>query len=89
MLNIIWPLFIVISIIYSIFVGRIDQVNNSIFESAESAVQLTITFFGTICFWNGIMQIASSTTLISKITKLLNYRNNKKFYCLNILKGIK
>jgi len=72
MLNIIWPLFIIISVIYAIIVGRIDQVNNSIFESAESAVQLIITFFGTICLWNGIMQIASSTTLISKITKFLN-----------------
>lgn len=71
MLNILWPIFIIISFLYAIFVGRIDQVNSSIFESIESAVQLSITLLGTLCFWNGIMQIASKTTLINKITKIL------------------
>lgn len=72
MLNKIWPIFIIISIIYAILVGNIEQVNNSIFESAKEAVSLTITFFGTICLWNGIIQIASQNTLMEKMTKLLN-----------------
>ena len=72
MLNVIWPIFIIISVIYAIFSGRMEAVTNSIFESAESTVQLTITFFGTLCLWNGIMQIASKTTLIEKISKLLS-----------------
>ena len=49
-----------------------EFVTNSIFESAESSVQLTITFFGTLCLWNGIMQVASKTTLIEKISNLLS-----------------
>lgn len=72
MLNILWPLFIIISFVYAILNGNVNEVNNSIFESASQAVELTLTFFGTICLWNGIMQIASKTTLIEKITKLLN-----------------
>lgn len=72
MLNVIWPIFIIASVIYGVFAGRMDAVTNSIFESAESAVQLTITFFGTLCLWNGIMQIASKTTMIEKIAKLLS-----------------
>lgn len=72
MLNVIWPIFIIVSVIYGVFAGRMDAVTNSIFESAESAVQLTITFFGTLCLWNGIMQIASKTTMIEKIAKLLS-----------------
>lgn len=71
MLNIIWPAFIIISIIFGIFSGRMDAISNSIFESAESTVSLTITFFGTLCLWNGIMQIASKTTLMENIAKLL------------------
>ena len=71
MLNIIWPIFIIISIAYSFFVGRVDEVNTSIFESAESTVNLTLTFFGTLCLWNGIMEIASNTTLMEKLTKFL------------------
>ncbi len=72
MLNIIWPLFIIISFIYAIFTGKIADVSNGIFESAESAVSLTVTFFGTICLWNGIMQIAKKTSLMKKLTKLFS-----------------
>ena len=72
MLNVIWPIFIIISIVYAFCVGRVDQVNNSIFESAESTVNLTLTFFGTLCLWNGIMEIASNTTLMERLTKFLS-----------------
>ena len=72
MLNIICPLFIIISFIYAIFTGKIADVSNGIFESAESAVSLTVTFFGTICLWNGIMQIAKKTSLMKKLTKLFS-----------------
>ena len=71
MLNIIWPLFIIISFIYGIFAGRVNEINNEIFNSLESAVQLSITFLGTICLWTGIMKIASSTTLIKRLSNAL------------------
>lgn len=71
MLNIIWPIFIIISYIYAMLTGKVNEINNSIFESCESAVKLTITFLGTMCLWSGIMQIAKKTTLIDKLSKLL------------------
>lgn len=71
MLNIIWPIFIIISYIYAICVGKVSEINNSIFESCKSAVDLSITFLGTMCLWTGIMQIAKKTTLITKLTNLL------------------
>lgn len=71
LLNIIWPIFIIISIIYALIAGNIENVSNGIFESASSAVELTLTFFGTICLWNGIMKIAQETNLINCLTKLL------------------
>lgn len=87
MLNKLWPAFIIISYIYAIFTGNVENINNSIFESTSSAVELTITFLGTICLWNGIMKIATTTTLIEKLTKILSpiinflfpkTKNNKK-----------
>ena len=72
MLNIIWPIFIIISFIYAILNGRVAEVNNSVFESTKSAVELTISLLGTICLWNGIMQIASKTSIVKHLTKLLN-----------------
>ena len=72
MLNKLWPIFLIISIMYAIFTGNIEKLNNSIFESADNAVNLTITLFGTLCFWNGIMQIAMKSSLVETISKLLN-----------------
>lgn len=71
MLNVIWPIFIIISFIYAFLVGRVDDVNQSIFDSAASAVELSITFLGTMCLWNGVMKIVQETSLIEKLTKLL------------------
>lgn len=71
MLNIIWPAFIIISVIYALISGNIENVSNGIFDSANSAVQLTLTFFGTICLWNGIMEIAKKTSLTNALSKAL------------------
>ena len=71
MLNKIWPFFIIISFVYSIYTGNISNVNNAIFSSAEQTVSLCITMFGTLCLWNGIMKIAIKTSIIEKLTKFL------------------
>ena len=71
MLNKIWPFFIIISFIYAIYSGKIFNINNAIFSSADQTVELCLTLFGTICLWNGIMQIAVKTSLIEKLTKFL------------------
>ena len=71
MLNIIWPIFIIISYVYSCFSGNINDVNNGIFESCKSAVELTITFFGTITLWCGIMKIAENSSLSKNLSKFL------------------
>ena len=89
MLNIIWPIFIIISYIYATFSGRLENVNNAIFEYTKTAVELTITLLGTMCLWNGLMEIASNTKLINRINKVLSplvnflfseNKNNKKIH---------
>lgn len=72
MLNVLWPIFIIISYVYAIFNGNIENINNAIFESTESAVSLTITLFGTMCLWNGLMEIALNTNLINRLTRFLS-----------------
>lgn len=83
MLNIIWPIFIIISFIYAILNGRVAEVNNSIFESTKLAVELSISLLGTICLWNGIMQIASKTNIVKHLSKLLNPIMKKLFPDIN------
>lgn len=71
MLNIIWPLFIIISLIYAICFGKVNEVNLAIFDSVENAVQISIKLLGTICLWNGIIKIATNTTLVDRLNKKL------------------
>ena len=71
MLNILWPIFIIVSYTYACFSGNLENINNGIFSSCSDAVELTITFFGTITLWCGIMQIAEDSHLSEKLAKLL------------------
>lgn len=71
MLNIVWPFFIIISFSFAIFFGNLQELNASIFKSTEDAVNLSINLLGTMCFWNGIMQIANKTLIIEKLSNFL------------------
>ena len=79
MLNIIWPIFLIISFVYAILTGRLEQVNASIFEGTKSAVELCVNLLGTMCLWNGIMKIASKTNIVKKLTKLISPIMTKLF----------
>lgn len=71
MLNKIWPFFLIISFIFAIFSGKLPEVNNSIFESTSSAIELCLTLIGTMSLWCGIIKIAMRTSLIDKLIKFL------------------
>lgn len=71
MLNILWPIFIIISIIFAILSGNIENVNNTIFESAEDTLNFSLTLLGMTCLWSGIMEIASNTQIIEYLSKML------------------
>ena len=71
MLNILWPIFIIISIIYSIISGNLENINQSIFESTQNAVNLALNLIGMTCLWSGIMEIAINTNMIKFLNKLL------------------
>ena len=71
LLNIVWPIFIIISFIYGIFSGNLKELNSSIFESINSVIELSLNLLGTMCFWCGIMKIATETTVAEKLTKIL------------------
>ena len=72
MLNIIWPIFIIISVVYAFFSGNVENVSNGIFTILEDVICLYITFFGTMFLCNGIMEIARNTTFVDKLCKVFN-----------------
>lgn len=72
MLNILWPILILISYIYAIFSGNVEKINSAVFEYTDSAVSLTVTLLGTMCLWNGLMEIVQNTKLINILVKALS-----------------
>ena len=79
MINYIWGFFIIISIIFSIFTGSIENVNQSIFSSINDTVKFIINMFGSMCFWCGIIKIISETSLQEKMKKIILPINKKIF----------
>ena len=71
MLNKLWPFFIIVSFLFAIYAGKMDSLNQAIFDSANQTVQLCLTLLGTLCLWNGVMKIAMKTTLMEKLTRFL------------------
>ena len=87
MLNIIWPIFIIISIIYAIISGNLKILNLAITSSTESVVSLTLTLIGTTCLWSGLIEIASNTNIINYLKKILNPQVYDKVV-MNIISNI-
>lgn len=85
LLNNIWPIFIIISIIYAIIAGNLENLNLAITSSSESAVYLTLTLIGTTCLWSGLIEIASNTNIIKYLKRFLRPVITRLFPNLNSL----
>ena len=83
MLNKIWCFFTLISIMFGIASGNIEEVNNSVFSSIENTMNLVLKMIGGMCFWNGIMNIAMATSLQEKLKKIIKPINSIIFPKLN------
>lgn len=100
MLNLVWPIFIIMSIIYACLFGTLPKVNDSIFDTIESTMSLLFTLAGTMCFWSGIMNVLEKTDFflkmrkkISKVIKIIfrdieNDSKESEFISLNILSNL-
>lgn len=70
-MNYIWCGMIIISIIVSIFTGRVEETINGAFEGAKSAVFTILSFAGIMCFWTGLLKIMEKSGISKKIEKFL------------------
>lgn len=70
MLNYIWAGMIALSIIVSLFNGRIESVMNEALSAAGGSITLVIGFTGVMCMWTGLMKIAEKSGLINILCRL-------------------
>lgn len=82
MMKWVFSIFIIVSIIFSFFTGKIPELSNAILGSGKTAIELCIILMGTMAVWGGIMRIAEKSEITKKAAKL--------FYPLSkfIFKGI-
>ncbi|MEG1835867.1 MAG: nucleoside recognition domain-containing protein [Oscillospiraceae bacterium] len=72
MMNYIWPIILIFSVVAAIFTGNVDNLSNSIFSSVQGSITLILKLLGSFCLWGGIMNIAEKSGLTKKISKLMS-----------------
>ncbi len=72
MVNIIWIIFIICGIIFGFVTNNMTVVNNTIMESATKSLDMIIKIFPVLALWMGLMNIASKSKLLDKLSKLLS-----------------
>ena len=60
-----------LSLVIGTLSGRMDQVSQATLSGAQEAVQLILKITGTLCLWNGVMEVMSRSGLSAKIARLL------------------
>jgi len=70
MINLIWVVMTIIGIIFAMFNGTMEQVNEAVFQGAKEAVTLCIAFISVLVFWLGMMRIAQDAGLLNKLAVL-------------------
>ena len=71
MINLIFGIFIIIGIIFSIFNGNFSNMSNVIVKSASDTFNIITGWFPLMALWLGIMNIAFVSGLLKKLTNLL------------------
>ncbi len=59
------------SLVFGAVTGQIAQVSQATVSGAKEAVQLLLNICGTICLWNGLLEIMNRSGLAAKTAKLL------------------
>ena len=71
MLNYIWGGMILVSLIVSLFTGKIEETAAAAVGGATQAVELCISLLGIICLWTGLAKIGERAGLINIFARIL------------------
>ncbi|WP_051236530.1 nucleoside recognition domain-containing protein [Paenibacillus pinihumi] len=72
MVNWIWLLLIVISIVFAAATGRVEAVTEAAFDGAKTGVTVSFGLISILVFWLGIMRIGEDAGLLAKLASLLS-----------------
>ena len=70
-MNYIWPVMVIISFVFSILEGRLDETLAAAFSGAQSAVETVVGMAGMFCFWSGLLNLAEKSGFSKIVSKLV------------------
>jgi spore maturation protein A len=79
MVNLIWVALTVIGIVFAMFNGTMDEVNEAVFKGGKEAVTIAIGLISVLVFWLGLMKIAEKAGLLEKLGNLFKPILSKLF----------
>lgn len=68
-MNYIWAGMMGLSLVFALVTGRVPQLSQAVLEGATDAVSLLVSILGIMCFWQGMMEIASRAGLTDLLSK--------------------
>jgi spore maturation protein A len=72
-MNTVWVLLMVISVLFSVLNGRLEEFTKSIFEGAKSAVEVSLFLLGIVSLWLGVTRVIEDSGLIHHLSGLFQY----------------
>ena len=72
MVSIIWAILIFLGIIYYLFTGNIEALNNEVLTNSKKALELMLELMPVIVLWPGLMKIAEDSGLLVKFAKMIS-----------------
>lgn len=70
MLNYIWGILIIISIICSVLTGNMESLGQSTIDGAKSGLEVILIMLPMLVLWSGMMEIAQKSGLTSVLAKI-------------------
>lgn len=79
MINWIWMSMLIIGLVFAAITGRMEEVNEAVFQGAEEAVTLSFGLISILVFWLGMMKIAQEGGLLRLLARWLSPLIRKLF----------
>ena len=66
----IWTGMVMLSLVFGILSGNLDEVANAAMAGAQSAIDLSVSMAGMLCLWSGIMEVMNVCGLSAGLARL-------------------
>lgn len=70
-MNWVWTLIVLVSIIASVFLGTHNQLSTACAQGAQAGITLAISMAGSLCLWSGVGRVMEHAGLTGMLSRLL------------------